>query len=283
MGKKDSEPKPAPEAEADLDLTEGLPADDAGQEGGDYVPAVRRSMSLQAPGQPQLMDMEGVTPPYLSLVHGTSKELLKAGFNAGDLVLKKTYCAAPRGRPLQAIILRWDDYQKERLTKEQWDAQVRPRTFKTREEAIAAGLNGTWDDAKGLKPEFSPAADYLLLVKRNEGVSDALFGLDLGIEMDGQPTDWGFALLSVDKGTHRTLKSDIAMTINGRLRSLGCYAGLWDLSTDLAPPSKFSSNQPFVIRAKFRGVLDPAVIKNIHQAMSVPVSVKEEDRDEDFI
>jgi hypothetical protein len=279
MGKKDNEPKPAPEA--DLDLTEGLPADDAGQEGGDYVPAVRRSMSLQAPGQPQLMDMEGVTPPYLSLVHGTSKELLKAGFNAGDLVLKKAYCVAPRGRTLQAIILRWDDYQKERLSKEQWDAQVRPRTFKTREEAIAAGLNGVWDDAKGLKPEFSPATDYLLLIKRNEGVSDALFGLDLGIEMDGQPTDWGFAIMSLDKGTQKTFKSDIAMTINGRLRPLGCYAGLWDLSTDLAPQSRNSANQPFVIRAKFRGVLDPVVVDNIRNAMSVPVSVKE-DAGEDF-
>lgn len=283
MGKKDNEPKPA----ADLDLTEPLPEGLGGQpedrDGGSYVPATRRdSMSLQTEGDSAGMSMEGVRPPYLSLVHGTSQELLEKGFNAGDLVLRKEFAVAARGKKLQAIILAYDEYVKERLSQDQWAAKVQPRTFKTMQDAANAGLCTVWDDAKGLRPEAGPAMDLVMLIKRNEGVSDALFGVDLGIQEEGRETDWGFALLSLDKGGCKVFKSDVALTVNGKLKKTGIYSGLWELNTELAPPSKKSTNRPFVIRARFKGMLDPVVVENIKGAMSVPVSSRDEDAGDTF-
>lgn len=262
--------------EADIDLTEPLPEELGG--GADdtqsYVPATRQGMSLAEPGD-VVLDMDGVRPPFLSLVHGTSQELVQH-FNAGDLVLKKEHCVCKKGDRLQAILIAIDQYQKERLTQEQWAARVTPRTFKTKQEAADAGLCVVWDDRKGLKPEVGPAMDIIMLIRRNEGVSDALFGVDLGIEDGGKPTEWGFALLSLDKTAYKVFINDIGITVNNKLKRTGLYSGLWELNAELAPPSKFSSNRPFVIRARFKGILDEYAVDNIKSAMSVPESTKDE-------
>lgn len=266
MAKKNNEP------EADVDLTEPLPEELGGgaQEDQNYLPATRQGMGIAAPGD-VVLDMDGVRPPFLTLVHGTSKELIER-FNAGDLVLKKEHCVAKKGESVQAILLAIDQYQKQRLTQEQWAAGVTPRTFKTKQEAADAGLCTVWDDAKGLKPEVGPAMDVVLLLRRNEGVSDALFGVDLGIEDGGKPTEWGFALLSLDKTAYKAFINDIGLTVNNKLRHTGLYSGLWELRTELSAPSKFSTNRPFILRARFRGVLESRVVENIKSAMSVPAS-----------
>ncbi|MFY9547323.1 hypothetical protein, partial [Miniphocaeibacter sp.] len=85
--------KPAEEP-ADMDLTEGVPEELGGQEDtteNNYVPATRQGMGMMNPEDAVVLDMDGVRPPFLSLVHGTSKELIEK-FNAGDLVLKKEHC-----------------------------------------------------------------------------------------------------------------------------------------------------------------------------------------------
>ena len=271
MAKKNNEP------EADVDLTEPLPEELGGgaQEDQNYLPATRQGMGIAAPGD-VVLDMDGVRPPFLTLVHGTSKELIER-FNAGDLVLKKEHCVAKKGESVQAILLAIDQYQKQRLTQEQWAAGVQPRTFKTKQEAADAGLCTVWDDAKGLKPEVGPAMDVVLLLRRNEGVSDALFGVDVGIEDGGKPTEWGFALLSLDKSAYKAFLNDVALTVNNKLKKTGLYSGLWELNTELAPQTKFSANRPFVIRARFKGLLDEVVVENIRSAMSVPASAKDTD------
>ena len=268
--------KPAEEP-ADMDLTEGVPEELGGQGEADnnYVPATRQGMGMMNPEDAVVLDMDGVRPPFLSLVHGTSKELIEK-FNAGDLVLKKEHCVCKKGERVQAILIAIDQYQKERLSQEAWGEGRTPRTFKTKEEAAAAGLCVVWDDRKGLKPDVGPAMDVVLLLRRNEGVSDALFGVDLGIEDDGKPTEWGFALLSLDKTAYKAFINDIGLVVNNKLRRTGLYSGLWELNTELSAQTKFSANRPFVIRARFKGILDPHVVENIKSAMSVPVSVNDD-------
>lgn len=265
----------APSQEPDADLTAGAPVDLPGDDAGEtqnYLPSVRQGMGVALPDDGELMDLEGVRPPFLTLVHGTSKELIER-FNAGDLVLKKEHCVCKKGDRLQAVFLARDQYQKERISQDDWGEGRRPRTFKTKEAAAAAGLCVVWDDAKGLKPEVGPAMDLVMLIRRNEGVSDALFGVDLGIEDGGKPTEWGFCLLSLDKTAYKVFINDIGLTVNNKLKAAGgLYTGLWDLSAELAPASPKSSNRPFVIRARFKGLLDPVVVGNIKNAMSVPVS-----------
>ena len=264
----------APDQDPDADLTAGAPADLPGDEPGEtknYLPAVRQGMGLMPPGEPIVLDMDGVRPPFLSLVHGTSKELIEK-YNAGDLVLKKEHLVCKKGDKMQCIILAIDQYQKERISQEDWAEGKRPRTFKTKQEAADAGLCVVWDDKKGLKPEVSPAMDLVMLIRRNEGISDALFGVDLGIEDAGKPTDWAFALMSLDKTAAKSMLNDIALTVNNKLKRTGLYSGLWELNAELAPESKYSSNRPFIVKARFRGMLDAAVIENIKGAMSVPVS-----------
>jgi hypothetical protein len=185
----------------DMDLTEALPEDLGGteqEESSNYVPATRQGMGMMAPGDAVVLDMDGVRPPFLTLVHGTSQKLVER-FNAGDLVLKGDHLVCAKGSKMQCIILAIDQYQKERLSSDAWGEGKRPRTFKTKEEAAAAGLCVTWDDKTGRKPEVSPAMDLILLIRRGEGINDALFGVDLGIEDNGKPTEFGFCLLSVDK------------------------------------------------------------------------------------
>ena len=277
MAKKNNEAAPA--GEADVDLMAGAPADLPGDDAGEtknYLPAVRQGMGVALPSDAELMDLEGVRPPFLTLVHGTSKELVEK-FNAGDLVLKKEHCVCPKGQRLQAILLAKDQYQKERIEQADWAEGRRPRTFKTKEAAAAAGLCVVWDDAKGLKPQVGPAMDLVMLIRRNEGVSEALFGVDLGIEEGGKPTEWGFCLLSLDKTAYKVFMNDVGQTVNNKLHKAGgLYTGLWDLSAELAPASPKSANRPFVIRARFKGMLDPRVVENIKNAMSVPVSAPDE-------
>lgn len=270
--------KPAEEP-VDMDLTEGVPEELGGQEEADhnYVPATRQGMGMMNPEDAVVLDMDGVRPPFLSLVHGTSQKLVEK-FNAGDLVLKSDYCVCKKGDRVQAILLAIDQYTKQRLTKEEWDAGVKPRTFKNKQEAAEAGFQTEWID--GVGPNVGPAMDIVLLLRRNEGVSDALFGVDLGIEDGGKPTEWGFALLSLDKTGYKAFINDIAITVNNKLKSTGLYSGLWELNTELAAPGKKSVNRPFVIRARFKGILDPYVVENIKSAMSVPVSVNDDDADE---
>lgn len=264
----------------DMDLTEGVPEELGGQEDtteNNYVPATRQGMGMMNPADNVVLDMDGVRPPFLSLVHGTSKELIEK-FNAGDLVLKKEHCVCKKGERVQAILIAIDQYQKERLDQAAWAEGRRPRTFKNKQEAAAAGLRTEWEGDIG--PDVGPAMDIVLLLRRNEGVSDALFGVDLGIEDGGKPTEWGFALLSLDKTGYKAFINDIAITVNNKLKSTGLYSGLWELNTELAAPGKKSVNRPFVIRARFKGILDPYVVENIKSAMSVPVSVNDDDADE---
>lgn len=270
----------APAQEPDVDLMAGVPADLPGDEAGEtqnYLPSVRQGMGVALPSDAALMDLEGVRPPFLTLVHGTSKELIEK-YNAGDLVLKKEHCVCKKGDRMQAILLAKDQYVKERIEQAEWGEGRRPRTFKNKEEAAAAGLCVVWDDAKGLKPQVGPAMDLVMLIRRNEGVSDALFGVDLGIEEGGKPTEWGFCLLSLDKTAYKVFINDIGLTVNNKLRAAGgLHTGLWDLSTELAPASPKSANRPFVIRARFKGLLDARVQENIRNAMSVPVSAPDGD------
>lgn len=262
-----------------IDLMEGVPEELRGDpentesagSGGTYLPVARTGMALDAPA-PDL-NMDGVKPPYLSLVHGTSKELIER-FNAGDLVLSKETCVCPKGQKLSAIMLFIDQYQKERVSQAQWEEGLRPRIFKNKDEAKAQGLQTEWIGDTG--PDVSPAMDIILLVKRNEGVNPGPFGIDIGVDEGGKPTEWALCMLPVDKTAYRVLINDIANIVRFKLKKSGLYSALWELNTELAPPSRKSTNRPMIIRAKFKAMLDASVVENIRNSVvSVPSSGRE--------
>lgn len=269
MAKKNNEP------EADIDLTEPIPEGlGGGEEGGSsqsgYVPAVRQGMGVATESAP-MFDLSSVRPPWLQLVTPTSAALQAAGFNAGDLVLKKETLVCPRGKTMQVILLSKDQYVREILTGAQWDAGQRPRAFKNYAEAKKAGLRIAWGDVDGRRvgPDVSDALDMLVLIRRNDDVSPALFSQDIGVaDEHGKPTSWAFALISIDKTAAKVFLNDVGVIANGQLKD-GLWHGLWEWRTELAQ-LKVSRNRPMVIRAKFLGRLDPAVADNVRGALEVP-------------
>lgn len=269
---KQKTPEPIELVEA---IPEGLGGEEAGAEaaavGSTYVPALRAGMALEQPG-PSALDMTGIRPPYLSLVHGTSKDLLEK-FNQGDLVLSKDFAAARKGEAMPAIILGIDQFWKERVTQDQWNDGRRPRIFRNKEEAREAGLRVDWEGDIG--PDAGPAMDVLLLIRKPKDRECGLYGVDIGIMDGGNPTEWAICLMSFDKTGYRVMANDTFNTIRFKLGKSGTYSALWEFRTELGAPAKKTGNRPFVVRAKFTGMLDPMVVANIRNVMSVPVTARE--------
>lgn len=262
------------------DLVEGLPPELAGPEDAETGVAVRENMSLFAnPGEVAL-PMDGIRPPFLQLAHATSTSLDMNRFNAGDLVLNKDFLACPKGQKLDVVILNLRRYFKEYLSQADRDEGMRERQFANEKDAEAAGLNMKWGpQGSGIKPQASVAFDMILLVRKPDGVESGLYGVDIGIEgPDGKPTEWAICRASFDKTNGNLMKNDLTLTVNTKLRSTGVWAAMWEFSTTIndSPASKF---KPFVVRAKFKHMLDERVRENIRSVMEVPVSVSDEDFD----
>lgn len=261
-----------------VDFTEPLPEGleiVPGRESAGFVPAIRTSGALVASGTTAL-DMDGVRPPYIQLAHATSTTIDMNVFNAGDIVLAKDFLAAKKGEKMQVIMLNVEKYMKEVISEEQRLDGYAPKTFPNREACIAAGYNMEWNDAKGLKPAFTVAFDMVLLIRKPEGSACGLYGIPIGVlDEKGNETEWALCRASFDKGNGRTMNSDITMVINGKLKQTGVYSAVWEFYSEITqnPNAKY---HPFVVRARFKGMLDPVVVENIRNAMSVPVSVRDE-------
>ena len=226
--------------------------------------AVRENMSLLANPGEVVLPMDGVRPPFLQLAHATSTSLDMNRFNAGDLVLNKDFLACPKGQKLDVVILNLRRYFKEYLSQDQKDEGMRERQFATEKEAEAAGLNMKWGpQGSGIKPQASVAFDMILLIRKPDGVESGLYGVDIGIEgPGGKPTEWAICRASFDKVNGNLMKNDLTLTVNTKLRSTGVWAAMWEFSTAVhdSPNSKF---KPFVVRAKFKHMLDERVREKV--------------------
>lgn len=237
-------------------LPEGL-----GGEGSSYVPAMRQGNMLAASDDALPIDMTGVRPPYLTITHGVGGGAEK--FNPGDLVLAKENLVCPKGSALEVVILKVDQYLKQRLTNDEWNAGIRPQTFKTKEDAKAAGFRTEWENNVG--PDVSPAMDIGLLIRKPTDVVCALFGID---SIDDHA--YALAILSLDKTAYSYAINDIANILRFRLAKTGAHSALWELNTELSRPAKRTNNRTQIVRFKFRDMLPDDTVRNIEGALGAP-------------
>lgn len=108
--------------------------------------------------------------PWLSIVYATSAAVAK-GFNPGDLVFDTLTCMAPLGKRIKLVILSATEYWKEVITAEKYVALVRPATYATEQEVLAAGGTTHWDITTDpvTPPTFAKAITLTVLVKNPKG------------------------------------------------------------------------------------------------------------------
>jgi hypothetical protein len=205
-------------------------------------------------------NLEGARPPYLALVHGVGEAA--ANFNPGDLVLHKEYLVCPKGKKLDIVILKIEQYLKQRVSNDDWQAGVRPSTFATKADAQAAGLRTDWEN--GMGPDVSPAMDMNILIRKPADVVCGLFGIDIGDDHE-----YAIARLSSDKTAYKYLFNDIALIIKTKLAKTGIFSASWEFYTELSKPNT-KGNRTQVIRAKFKEMLEPSVTENIVNALGAP-------------
>ena len=271
----------APAQEPDADLTAGAPVDLPGDDAGESLALRREPMSLLADPDECGLPMDGVRPPFLQLAHTSSSSLDMEKFTAGDLVLAKDFLACPKGGKLDVIILNYDRYLKEYLSQAEKDEGRIERRFKTVAEAVAAGLNMEWGPkGSGIKPDASVAFDMILLIRKPDGAESGLYGVNIGIDdAEGKPTEWAICRTSLDKINGTLMKNTLTIPVNTKLRGIGIWAAMWEWQTGIYETSKY---KPFVIRSRFKCLLDPLVRDNIRGVLAVPVSAKDGDEGEEF-
>lgn len=218
------------------------------------------STALINPNAALDLDLEGARPPYLTLVHGVGEAA--ENFNPGDLILQKEYLVCPKGKSVDIIILNLDQYFKQRVSNDDWQAGIRPQTFKTKADAKAAGLRTDWEN--GMGPDVSPAMDLNVLIRKPDDVVCGLFGINIGDEHE-----YAIARLSSDKTAYKYLFNDIALIIKTKLSSTGIFGGVWQFYTELSKANT-RGNRTQVIRAKFKEMLSHDVIEGIKSAIGTP-------------
>jgi len=225
------------------------------------LPAKRTtSTALINPNAALEFNLEGVRPPYLTLVHGTSQSA--STFNAGDLVLAKENLVCPRGKTIDVVILNIRQYQRQRVNNEDWKAGVRPAEFDTVKQAKEAGFQTEW--VNGVGPEVSPAMDLVLLLRKPKDIVCGLFGIDIG---DGN--EYAICQMTADKTGYTYLLQDIGLVIKTKLRNTGLFSAVWTASTEMSKPNK-KGNRTQVIRFKFKEMLDPKIVQAIDSVIGTP-------------
>ena len=176
---------PAEDFDSALGLQDGPPAPT-----GAVVPAAPRAVSRFVAESDGTLDGEwgirDIKFPAVRIVAG-SGELVQR-FTSGTTIFGDDELLAPP-KPknpdpkafFRFIPMRLQRGLRENLTKEQQEAGIAPRYFKTDAEALAAGLTTVWVGKQ--KPTASPTAACLLLIERPEGSEHPGFAL----EYDGKP------------------------------------------------------------------------------------------------
>jgi hypothetical protein len=188
---------------------------------------------------------------------------LSQTFANGDWVLDKIYLLAKRGDPLVVIVANVRTYGKEYIDGGAYTPGVQPKTYDTEEAARAAGEVTQWPEqgTTGPKPTVSPAGEYVLLVRKPEGVECALFGFEVGGKL------WTPARMFLDKKAHRNVISEVekARMFSLAARKGGTLAGQFTLVTQTRVNPKSNKTETFPT-AKFTGGNSDADVEKIAKA-----------------
>lgn len=201
-----------------------LPGDETGAEDTEnYLPAVRGPVALGSPStEPDNIDMTGIGPPWLSIAHGVGK-LAEAGFNPGSLVLAKEHLLANKQEPLIVTCLKFDQYYKQYLSKEEFAQGLRPKLFKTAALAQAAGYRTEWVNNQG--PQASPAMDWVLLIEKPKDLICGLFGIKI------EDKEYALALMTFDKKAYASVAPSFLPAAKYTLKDRGIHVAKWEMKT----------------------------------------------------
>ena len=265
MAKSTSKTEPAPEVLpptfADERPDERLP-DEVSPPSGQLVPA-SSSHALMDANCAENLNLAGLRLPYLSITHGVGDAA--ATFNPGDLVLAKENLVCPKGKTIEAIILNLDQYFRQYLTPEEYKSGASQASFKTLDDAAAAGFRTQWETVGGCRvgPDVRPALDLTLLLRKPEGLVCSMFCIEIG---DGH--EYAMCKFTADKTCHDYVINDIGLILRTKLRKTGSYSGLWTLRTEFSRPAKNTGNRVQIARFGFKEMLSPDVVKGIVMALS---------------
>lgn len=202
-----------------------------------FIPALRRNEAVAIDTGSGVVDVTGIRPPFLSIVHGVGK--LAETFNPGDLVLGGEHLLATKDSALNVIVLKYNQFVKESLTPDQYGAGMYPRVFQNKEAAAAAGLRIEWGP-NSEKPEADFALDMMLLIEKPEKIECGMFGIELG----GKP--YALALASFDKTAYKSVANTFLQSMVFAMRGKKPWAGVWQLKLHMQVNRKNPNNKAWV-------------------------------------
>lgn len=229
----------APEADTETPVDANLEPTHEGSN----LPSMRSNAVLGAvTGETTQSD---VKIPYLQIAYGVGK--LSKDFNPGDFVLGGEHLLVHKREKLVVVVLTAQKFYKERLSKQELDSGLRPRSYTTELEVIKNGGSTEWKDGPNktrIGPSFGPAMDMKLLIRKPDALDQGVFGL----ELDG--AFYAPCYFSVDKSGYNRVGKEIVSAGGLALAKVGLLAGLWELTTDI---EEINGNQTVVPRIKLVG------------------------------
>jgi len=225
-------------AEAVRDSLDPAPVANGAEGPEEYLPAIRRGASISVDTGSGVVDITGVLPPFVQIVQKTSG-LVNEGFSIGAWVLNKEHLVADKDVPFRAIVLKFEQFVKEGVTNDQWQMGIRPRVFKNKEEAAAAGLRIEWGPKKE-KPEADYALDMIVLIEKPDSVTSGMFGIKVGAK------DYALARASFDKMSYRSAADTFLQSVAYALRNIALTTAVWELKSKLYTSKSKQSNTAYV-------------------------------------
>jgi hypothetical protein len=195
----------------------------------DAAAEMTEETALVAPGETGVaigtmsinMDLSKIPLPRLRITYGVGT--LARTFTPGDLILGDDNLLVHKEEKLEFVPVTVDQYWKEYLSNDEYQAGLKPRIYRSEDECKANG--GTTEWAPGVKPSFSPAVDVRLLLKQPENITCGLFSVNLP---DGGK--YAPAIFTLDKTAYRRagegLVSYCAFALGGNV-----LAGRFTVST----------------------------------------------------
>lgn len=205
--------------------------------------------------------------PYLQINSGRSTKP-QAG-SVGDLILDGDHLITPMGKPMTLIIASAAKYWKEYINPADWTPEVRPRTFTTAKEVIAAGGTTEWHGDEA--PTFKRAISMRVLIKKPEDIKCMYFAIKFG-GAEWAPAKWlldksAYERKSGKEGFGHDLTKAVTFALSGRVdlpENKRLLAGLWEVTVSKVKVGNFQVPVPHL---KLVGQNDTAFIEEMTKAI----------------
>jgi len=164
---------------------------------------------------------EDIYLPRLQMAYGVGK--LSENFAPGDFVLGEDNLLCHKGEELRIIFLHVNQYWKERLTNDEYQAGLTPRTFATEKEVIAEGETTRWIGNQG--PKFNKALGMKMLIEKPDDLVCGMFGVPIAGK------EWAPAQWDIDKSAYTRVSRVLLPAAQFSLKARGLLSATFSLSS----------------------------------------------------